>query len=333
MKWFIGVSGTSDDFTKYPEFEEADVVYLYFLQAIEHLQSLKKFSHTGKTLVIFTENVLGEPKIYESIFRLFAELKEWWKGDVICQGPSDEVQRYVVEKAMKNGNRYIAVWVSLPQSQIHYKQGITGRWGDFYILWAYNEYKGLNEAKFVSDFVPIKIMDYSNCNPATWCEQLLEARGVMWAARAESIGKTIVSAGAAGKPLIMYRSTNWDYVPQAFNNYEIFGKSNLFYKCALVCYSLEEWTAAAQRLLKDDEEAQLRGENLKRFFKIYEEFWVWDILYERFKDEVGLVLPKDMTPCHHLLPTFFTADMFDDEKNFPRGEWSNNPLSLNWRCR
>jgi hypothetical protein len=73
------------------------------------------------------------------------------------------------------------------------------------------------------------------------------------------------------------------------------------------------------------------GLRLHQFFEKHEELWKWEIVWERFKDQTGIRLPKDMTPVHHLGVTFFgTPRYFDNEEYFPQGPWSSEPPSVNW---
>jgi len=331
MNWLIAISVPPIDWTKNPLFDLADVVYSHFWDFVKFMDSLRSYPRKEKVLVLFCENPYNIPTYFKDMFDGLSELRSFWKGDIIVTGPTDEVQRYIVQKALRNGN-YFGMWTSLPLTQVHYYKGMRGELGDYYMAWAYNDQKGLNLLKKLSQTVNVKIFNYDNSNPTSWCEEMLNARGLVWAASLESIGRTIVSAGALGKPIIMYRVRKNDCIPQVFNNYEIYGTSKLFYSCADVCDNYTEWEGRAGWTMLSYGDAKESGDRVLTFFKVYDEFWDWRILYQKFYDMYGIKLPKDMTVCHHLPPNFYTVEMIEDKEKFPAGPWDDNPISLNWRC-
>jgi hypothetical protein len=219
---------------------------------------------------------------------------------------------------------FFPLWLTLPYSYRLYQKKIEPSYGDYLMAWAYSPQKGRKELEAAGAFVNLKIHDYTSGGPTVWSKEMhFESRGLMWASRLDSIGRAFTSAALSRKPAVMLRTG-----AQLFNTYGDFDSE--FFNVILLGENTWDWLLSARRALDDIDYAIEWGLRLYRFFEKHEELWKWEIIWERFRDQTGLKLPKDMTLVHHLPPTFFGADYFDNEEYFPQGPWSSEPAAVNW---
>jgi len=321
MRWFVGLH------PKY--YQHADQLLRDFLDSgADILFSHPDFGLEGsyetktKILVLFLENPSNRPEVEKKIFLLLKEAKEKWSM-VIAVGASDKRMKELVTSFYPERN-WVPHWTVLPYTYLLYQQKVPPTYGDYLMAWVTIEAKGKREINAASVFLNIKIHDYLSGGPTVWSQQMHHGRGLIWAATHDSISRAFTSAAVSQKPAILLRTT-----AQLFENYGDIGGQE-FYESVLIRYDLWDWLTTARRILDDEDYAIEWGMRLHQFFEKYEEFWKWEILWERFYDQTGLKLPKDMTVAHHLPPNYFGKDYFSNPDYFPQGPWSNEPISVNW---
>jgi hypothetical protein len=219
---------------------------------------------------------------------------------------------------------FFPLWLTLPYSYRLYQKKIEPSYGDYLMAWAYSPEKGRKELEAVAAFLNLKIHDYASGGPTIWSKEMhFKSRGFMWASRLDSMARAFTSAALSRKAAIMLRTN-----AQLFHTYGDHDAE--FFSAILLSENTWDWLVNARRVLESLDYAIEWGLRLHCFFEKHEELWKWEIIWERFKDQTGLRLPKDMTPVHHLPPTFFGANYFDNEEYFPQGPWSTEPASANW---
>ena len=324
MKWFVGLhpkylerkEGMLDDFSK----SGADILFT----TIDFVQVGIDYQAKDKILVVFIENPRNSSDMWNSLPSLLSELKAKW-GEVFIIGPSDNRTREVVESIFPQRN-FFPLWVTLPYSYRLYQKKVEPSYGDYLMAWAYSPVKGRKELEAASVFVNLQIHDYTTegSSPTVWATRMhFESRGLLWASHHDSVSRAFTSAAISRKAAIMLRTN-----AQLFNTYGDLDPE--FFNAVLLSENTWDWLLSARQVLDNLDYAMEWGLKLYRFFERHEEFWKWEIIWERFKDQTGLRLPKDMIPVHHFLPTFFEANYFDNEEYFPQGPWSNEPPSVNW---
>jgi len=322
MRWFIGLHpkylGKTEELLS--DFSEsgADILYTH----IDFLRTDANYQMRNKILVFFIENPTNSPDIWKSLPSFLSDLKSKW-GEVFITGPTDNQTREVVKGIFPQQN-FFPLWLTLPYSYRLYQKKVEPSYGDYLLAWAYSPVKGRREVEAASVFVSLKIHDYRSGGPTAWSQEMhFKSRGLMWASRLDSIARAFTSAAISKKPAVILRTG-----AQFFNTYGDLDPD--FPNTVLIGENAWDWLLNARRVLDDLDYAIQWGLKLYNFFEKHEEFWKWEILWERFKDQTGLRLPKDMTPVHHLPPTFFGAGYFDNEEYFPQGPWSAELVSVNW---
>jgi len=321
MRWFVGLHpkyfSNQDQLVRDFIDSEADILYTHI-----DFRPVGSIETKAKNLVIFIENPYNNRKVAESIFAFLREIKENWNR-VIVTGPTTKEMKELATSVYSEQN-WFPLWLVLPYTYLLYQQKTPPTYGDYLMAWVAAEAKGKREIEAASVFLNIKIHDYQSKGPTVWSSQMHRARGFIYASRHDSISRAFTSAAVSKKPAILLRTT-----AQLFDTYEDVGGEE-FYESALVRYDLWNWIITARRVLDDRDYAIEWGMRLHQFFEKHEELWKWEIVWERFYDQTGLKLPKDMTPTHHLPPTFFGKDYFSNPHYFPQGPWSNEPISVNW---
>jgi hypothetical protein len=322
MRWFIGLHpkyfGKTEELLG--DFSEsgADILYTH----IDFSGTDIDYQMKDKILVLFVENPTNDPAIWKALPSLLEGLKPKW-GEVFITGATDNRTREIVGSIFPQRN-FFPLWITLPYSYRLYQQRIEPSYGDYLMAWAYSPAKGREELKAASVFVNLKIHDYTAGGPTVWSKAMhFESRGLMWASRLDSLARAFTSAALSRKAAIMLRTNAQLFY--AYGDYD-----SEFFGAILLGENTWDWLLNARRVLEDLDYAIEWGLKLHRFFEKHEELWKWEIIWERFRDQTGLRLPKDMTPAHHFPSTFFGADYFDNEEYFPQGPWSNEPLSVNW---
>jgi hypothetical protein len=323
MRWFSGLHpkylGKTEELLV--DFSEsgADILYTH----IDFLRTDANYQMKNKILVFFIENPVNSPDIWKSLPSLLSDLKSKW-GEVFITGPTDNQTREIV-KGISLQRNFFPLWLTLPYSYHLYQKKVEPSYGDYLMAWAYSPIKGRKELEAASVFINLQIHDYTKGgSPTLWSKKMhFESRGLMWASRLDSISRAFTSAAISRKAAIMLRTN-----AQLLNTYGDFDPE--FFNVVLLSENTWGWLLSARQVLDNLDYATEWGLKLYRFFEKHEELWKWEILWERFRDQTGLKLPKDMTPVHHFPPTFFEADYFDNEEYFPQGPWSAEPPSVNW---
>jgi hypothetical protein len=324
MRWFVGLHpkylGKAEELLS--DFSEsgADILYTY----IDFLQVDANYQMKNKILVFFIENPVNSPDIWRSLPSLLSDLRSKW-GEVFITGPTDNQALKIVKGIFPQQN-FFPLWHTLPYSYRLYQKKVEPSYGDYLMAWAYSPVKGRKELEAASVFVNLQIHDYTTegSSPTVWAARMhFESRGLMWASRLDTISRAFTSAAISRKVAIMLRTN-----AQLLNIYGDLDPE--FFNVVLLSENTWSWLLSARQVLDNLDYAMERGLKLYRFFEKHEELWKWEIVWERFKDQTGLKLPKDMTPVHHFSPAFFGADYFDNEEYFPQGPWSNEPPSVNW---
>jgi hypothetical protein len=324
MRWFIGLHpkylGKTEELLSDFSKSGADVLYTH----IDFVRPDINYQMKNKILVFFIENPANSPEIWKSLSLLLSDLKSKW-GEVFITGPTDNQTREVVTSIFPPRN-FFPLWLVLPYSYRLYQKKVEPSYGDYLMAWAYSPVKGREELEAARVFVRLQIHDHTTpaVSPTVWVAKMhFESRGLMWASRHDSISRAFTSAAISRKAAIMLRTN-----AQLFNTYGDLDPD--FFNALLLIDNIWYWILSARQVLIVLDYAKEWGLKLYRFFEKHEELWKWEILWERFKDQAGLKLPKDMTPVHHFPPTFFGTDYFDNEEYFPQGPWSNEPPSVNW---
>jgi len=323
MRWFVGLHPKYYTEGENPvrDFLEsgADILYSYndFAQKILEVRDPQLRS---KILLFYVENTTNSPDLWEAIPLQLENLKPIW-GEIIVSAPPDNRLREITQSLSVS---YFPLWVNLPYTYRLYQKGIEPRYGDYLLAWVTIPLKGKREIEAASVFLKIKIHDYSSGGPTVWSGQMwFESRGLIWASKLDSTSRAFVSAGVSKKPAVMLRTTAqlWDVYLSV---------DPAFLESAIVRDNLWDWLMAGHEVLENLDYAIEWGLRLYNFFEKHEELWKWEIIWQRFYDQTGLKLPKDMTAVHHLPPNYFGADYFDNEEYFPQGPWSAEPPSVNW---
>jgi hypothetical protein len=326
MRWFIGlhpkyfgsIENTKrllNDFLA----SGADVLYTH----IDYIRVGVDYQMKNRLLVFFVENATNDPAVWESMPSLLKDLKSRW-GEVFITGPTDRQTREIVGGIFPTRN-FFPLWLTLPFTYRLYQKKVEPSYGDYLLAWAHSPIKGREELEAASVFIPLKIHDYRSGGPTVWSGEMhFKSRGLIWASRLDSIARAFTSAALSRKPAVILRTG-----AQLFN---VYGDSDSeFFNVILLGENTWDWLLSARRVLDNLDYATEWGLRLHQFFEKHEELWKWEIVWERFKDQTGIRLPKDMTPVHHLGVTFFgTPRYFDNEEYFPQGPWSSEPPSVNW---
>lgn len=331
MRWWIALhphyENPENSMVDQEGFWLADVVYTYYMLVDWQMPNILKYAPYNKILVVHAENIMMEDKEWiriAELLRMLAENEVFER--IIVTGASATPLKVVAITNLRPKDLFFPLWVGLPHAYAAYQRRVALEWEKFLIGWAYSENKGLNEMRAAQKAgIPLEIHDYTNSFPARWTSELLRCRGVAWAAKSEGTGRTIVTAGMLGKPVVMLRTG-----AMSFSAYQIFDTTHEFFHSTLICTDVNSWIEMLKLICWSKEKAQVWGVRFHNFFEKYEEFWKWEIVDERFRDVTGLEFPKDMTPLHNLSENYWSKEVFDDPTVFPRGAWSNRPLSLNW---
>lgn len=325
MRWFIGLHpkylpGKTEELLS--DFSEsgADILFTH----IDFLRADIDYPMKDKTLLFFIENPTNDPAMWKSLPSLLEGLKPKW-GEIFITGPVDNRTREIVESIFPHRN-FFPLWATLPYSYRLYQKKVEPSYGGYLMAWAYSPVKGRQELEAARVFVNLQIHDHTTecVSPTVWAARMhFESRGLMWAARLDSVSRAFTSAAISRKAAIMLRTN-----AQLFNVYGDLDPD--FFNVVLLSDNTWDWLLSARQVLDNLDYAMEWGLKLYRFFEKHEELWKWEILWERFRDQTGLRFPKDMIPLHHFPPTYFGADYFDNEEYFPQGPWSAEPPSVNW---
>jgi hypothetical protein len=325
MRWFVGLHPKYCAEKENParDFLESGADILFSIIDLAQKIGEVKDSQLGhRTLVLFVDTPTNDPSLWKAIPLLLENLKPVW-GNIIVSAPPDNRMREITQSIFSLSH-YFPRWSTLPYTYRLYQKGVEPHYGDYLLAWATIPLKGKREIEAASVFIKIKIHDYSSGGPTIWSHQMhFESRGLIWASKRDSISRALVSAGVSKKPAVMLITTAqlWD----VFLNVD-----PAFLESAIVRDNLWDWLLAGHQVLENLDYAIEWGLRLYNFFEKHEELWKWEIIWQRFYDQTGLKLPKDMTFAHHLPPNYFEADYFDDEEYFPQGPWSNESPSANW---
>jgi hypothetical protein len=326
MRWFIGLHPRyqREDDSLIKDFleSEADILYTH----IDCLQGLRAGDPKlkEKTLVVFLENPTNDEQIWGAMPSVLEGVRDRW-GDVFATGPTDNRTKEIVHSVLSPRN-YVPLWPVLPYTYRLYQRGAVPQYGDYLLAWAYSPLKGRVEIDAARIFLNIKVHVYSSGGPTLWSmEMFLQSRGLIWASRLDSVSRAFTSAALSLKPAILLKTN-----AQFFNVYTDLDDS-AFRNSVLLGEDTWSWLLAARKVIESLDYAVEWGLRLWQFFEKHGELWKWGVVWERFRDQTGLRLPKDATPLHHLPPIFFNSpDYFDNEEYFPQGPWSNEPPSVNW---
>jgi hypothetical protein len=325
MLWFVGSHPKYCAEKENPvrDFLESGADILFsIIDLAQKIGGVKDSRLRDKTLVLFVDNPTNDPILWKAIPLLLENLKPIW-GGIIVSAPPDNRMREITQSILSLSH-YFPLWVNLPYTYRLYQKGVEPHYGDYLLAWVAIPLKGKREIDAASFFIKIKIHDYSSGGPTIWSHQMqFESRGLIWAATRESSSRALVSAGVSKKPAVMLRTTAqlWDICLSI---------DSAFLESAIVRDNLWDWLLAGHQVLENLDYAIEWGLKLYNFFEKHEELWKWEIIWQRFYDQTGLKLPKDMTFVHHLSPNYFGSGYFDMDEYFPQGPWLNELPSVNW---
>lgn len=307
--------------------EPADCIYTYYQvvrdQAKLDFKRLKEKTR-NKILVIFTELVRYDPEVFD-VFREYCSILNELQPQMLILMLHTNIYVYGLLSYYLTVNwQYFDFFPSIPYT---WTIPIPTKRKPAFIAWAYNEYKGRTELEKAKADLPdgaLTIFDY-NHTPLSWAIAQAQTLGLMWAARHEGVGRTIVQAGITAQCALLLNTR-----APALECYTFYRRDNYgFTESVVICESYDEWVSKAKWFIQNPAAMEEQGRKFHQWFKKYEEYWNWHIGYDRWVDQFGFVLPKDMTPFHHLPENYFTPEMFDSPL-FPKGKWSENELSLNF---
>ena len=324
MRWFIGFHPKYQDEGKnlVQDFlsSGADILFTH-LNAGDKI-TVNEPLLKSKVLIVFLENPLNDPQVWQSIPQLIENWRNCW-GSVYIITTTDKRMVDIVKQKL-SASSYVPLWANLPYTYRLYQLKVEPRYGDYLLAWVCSPLKGKKEIEAASVFVKIKIHDYSTGGPTIWSnEMMFESRGLIWAAVFDSFSRAFTSAAISRKPAIMLRTT-----AQLFDIY--FDVDPTFLESIILCQDTWNWLVEARKILDNLDYAIEWGLKLYNFFERHEEFWKWEIVWQRFLDQTGIKIPKDMTPLHHFPPNYFYKEYFDDKEYFPQGPWSQEPPAVNW---